>query len=374
MKKLRNLLMMLVILVSFQSIAQSIFYTQDFETTNDWTITPNLIYYGENSWIYGTGTTGATSGSMTHSGSRSMQVWSWSGAYYSSYTNNSSYGYSKTLSRQFNFSSIPTGNVLLFKYWVVCRGEDNYDDMRVTINGIQSGVSLSSQNVWIQKTIDLTSFIGNTNVTISFEWKNDESVMRQPGARIDDIQIVYYNPLPVELLDFSTTCYGDNVLLDWSTASEQNSDKFIVEKSRGLDEWVYVTDIQAQGTSNTKHNYNYYDESWNGISYYRLRQVDLNGDEKIYGPISNECIRFDMEILPNPNNGNFNANVYTKESYPNSNIIITDMLGKVIENRNVDIVNGTNLINFELNIESGSYIIYLLNNNENILIKRFIIK
>ena len=68
--------------------------------------------------------------------------------------------------------------------------------------------------------------------------------------------------------------------------SESNSDYFILEKSKDLYTFAEVTRIRTSIYSNNRIDYEYLDRApYDGVSYYRLIQVDLNGDRKIYDPI-----------------------------------------------------------------------------------------
>ncbi|MFM7216742.1 MAG: T9SS type A sorting domain-containing protein [Bacteroidota bacterium] len=93
------------------------------------------------------------------------------------------------------------------------------------------------------------------------------------------IQSPLYNvPLPVELLRFSAKPYGDDVLVDWVTATETNNDHFDIERS---DDGIHFNDIgtvAGAGTSSMEHRYEWIDQQpLTGISYYRLRQTDYDG-------------------------------------------------------------------------------------------------
>jgi hypothetical protein len=68
--------------------------------------------------------------------------------------------------------------------------------------------------------------------------------------------------------------------------SESNSDYFILERSKDLYTFAEVTRIRTSTYSNNRIDYEYLDRvPYDGVSYYRLIQVDLNGDRKIYDPI-----------------------------------------------------------------------------------------
>jgi hypothetical protein len=86
------------------------------------------------------------------------------------------------------------------------------------------------------------------------------------------------NPLPITLIDFSATAVNDEVLVNWSTASETNNDYFAVESSFDAVVFNEVGRVKGSGNSNSILNYSLTDaQPLQGISYYRLKQVDFNG-------------------------------------------------------------------------------------------------
>ena len=117
----------------------------------------------------------------------------------------------------------------------------------------------------------------------------------------------------------------------------------------------------AAGNSNTTLHYTQTDEnSWNGLTYYRLRQVDFNGEEEVYGPISVSCEGNEnsMTVYPNPNSGSFTVEIASEETYADAQLVVTDMSGKVINTQKVSIAVGTTQILFEgLALEMGTYLI-----------------
>jgi hypothetical protein len=87
------------------------------------------------------------------------------------------------------------------------------------------------------------------------------------------------NPLPVELTGFRATDLGATVSLDWTTASELNSESFTVQRSQNGLDFEDLTQIDGAGTKTTESKYNFVDESpYSGLSFYRLKQTDYNGD------------------------------------------------------------------------------------------------
>lgn len=86
--------------------------------------------------------------------------------------------------------------------------------------------------------------------------------------------------IPVELLTFEASLLGDKLVqLNWTTATELNSDYFDIEKSIDGKSFHFVGKIKAAGYSNQKKDYHYADTdiSDEKTLYYRLKQVDKNG-------------------------------------------------------------------------------------------------
>jgi len=89
--------------------------------------------------------------------------------------------------------------------------------------------------------------------------------------------------LPVELSDYSVYAQGNDVLVSWSTASEVNNDYFTVERSLDGEEWDFVGDVPGVGNSRSPQAYQLTDgNAWSGLSYYRLKQTDMDGKSQTF--------------------------------------------------------------------------------------------
>lgn len=83
---------------------------------------------------------------------------------------------------------------------------------------------------------------------------------------------------PVEFLYFSAETEGNTAILTWATASELNNDFFSVEKSHDGLTYKEAGQVNGAGTSQEMNTYSFRDEqAMTGKSYYRLRQVDFDG-------------------------------------------------------------------------------------------------
>ena len=86
------------------------------------------------------------------------------------------------------------------------------------------------------------------------------------------------NPLPVQLTSFGATRTAGGVRVTWATASEKNSDYFIIERSLDGQAFAGLTRTAAHGTTSLSHYYVSLDAAAPAtLLYYRLRQVDLDG-------------------------------------------------------------------------------------------------
>ncbi|MBL0341089.1 MAG: hypothetical protein IPP71_09290 [Bacteroidetes bacterium] len=109
-------------------------------------------------------------------------------------------------------------------------------------------------------------------------------------------------PLPIQLVDFSAQLINDHVDLNWTTASEINNDYFTIQRSANAIEWENLQHIDGAGNSNSPRNYNLSDmHPLEGISYYRLKQTDFNGNTSNSKILKVQKGDFaNLKIYPNP--------------------------------------------------------------------------
>jgi hypothetical protein len=169
-------------------------------------------------------------------------------------------------------------------------------------------------------------------------------------------------PLPVELLSFSAECANESITLKWQTASEFNSSHFEVEKSTDGLNWNTIGQLPASGNSNELLSYSFQDvaKSINTI-YYRLNQVDNDGLQKYYGPISPMCetsYPFIGRTIPNPSENEFWLHISTSEQQT-MRYTLQDINGTKIMENTADLLPGSNMFPIRETIPSGMYFILL---------------
>ncbi|WP_018479888.1 T9SS type A sorting domain-containing protein [Pontibacter roseus] len=85
-------------------------------------------------------------------------------------------------------------------------------------------------------------------------------------------------PLPVELVSFSVAASPKGISLSWRTASELENKHFEVERSTDGHTFTQIGIVPGHGTTSIPKDYTFEDKRpADGTSYYRLKQVDFDG-------------------------------------------------------------------------------------------------
>jgi len=141
-------------------------------------------------------------------------------------------------------------------------------------------------------------------------------------------------PLPIELLSFDGEAVGPENHLHWTTATEVNNQYFVIEKSS--DGIIYEDMAQVDGAHNSNSilNYNEVDERPHNVTYYKLRQIDFDGNSETFGPIviqNNHIGDFSfISVYPNPAEEQFNMMLSSK-NVVEAQYFITDIMGKNVQ-------------------------------------------
>ena len=103
------------------------------------------------------------------------------------------------------------------------------------------------------------------------------------------------SPLPVQLSSFSVRSINGAARLTWTTISEINNYGFCVERGSTPDDLRDATDgfVPGHNTTLEAHEYSWTDTD--PVSYYRLRQIDLNGDVQYSDVVSTVTTGMDRE-------------------------------------------------------------------------------
>ncbi len=209
-------------------------------------------------------------------------------------------------------------------------------------------------------------------------WANDGMLI---GAIINDTTYGTLYPLPVELVSFNAKVNGDEVNLQWETATEVNNRGFELYRKDSFPNSSYklLAFIQGIGTTTERHIYNYIDRlSSKGKIYYKLMQYDFDGTSNEVGNIEldnnflpNSVVLY--QNYPNPFNPSTNINF----SVPEKQFIqlkIFNLLGKEIKLLVEDYFEaGIYNISFDASELSSGIYFYQINNGSSIQTRQMVL-
>lgn len=188
--------------------------------------------------------------------------------------------------------------------------------------------------------------------------------------------------LPVELSFFEAKPMQNEIVkLNWQTLSEQNSDFFEIQRSRNSDgtEFESIGRIFANGNSFEQNEYEFEDRFpiLDQYSYYRLKQVDLDG-KFAYSNIQSVKIEGDknFDIFPNPISVGRKLNI----SYPNENnlekrVHIVNSIGAVVSESILNNQDTGGNYTFDLSeLPIGIYFVSIFENNNFIEVKKLLVQ
>ncbi len=173
------------------------------------------------------------------------------------------------------------------------------------------------------------------------------------------------NPLPVELVAFTAEENDGKVILDWQTASELNNDYFEIHRSEDGENWENIGQVDGNGTINELISYAFTDHApLYGNSYYRLKQVDFDGQFE-FSPIRSVTLasnqnQINVSIYPNPTSeNNINIRLISTNDRNDVKIRMVDLAGKVVVDKTMaheKFVTDQKII-ADQNLKSGIYIL-----------------
>ncbi|RYG40754.1 MAG: T9SS type A sorting domain-containing protein, partial [Chitinophagaceae bacterium] len=140
-------------------------------------------------------------------------------------------------------------------------------------------------------------------------------------------------PLPVSLLDFYAGIENKKIKITWSTTTEMDNNFFEIERSTDGRIFHKIGEVAGHGNSNNMHHYIFYDEQpFGGKIFYRLRQVDINGQ---YSYSNTRIVMFGSEekfsVYPNPLASAGKLTVFMAQTGRRKvNVTIHDINGRIL--------------------------------------------
>lgn len=162
--------------------------------------------------------------------------------------------------------------------------------------------------------------------------------------------------LPVKLASFNAELKDEETVINWSTSSENNNKGFEIERSFYGNNFEKIGFVKGAGNSNNVNQYLLVDNNIKS-AFYRLKQIDFDGQYEYSKIISTSGIKTKINLAPNP----FKDEIVVINDNAITKIEIIDITGKVVLtselNNNKVIVNTSALKN-------GIYYIKIYNINE----------
>ena len=206
----------------------------------------------------------------------------------------------------------------------------------------------------------------NDNVLKTFTWAGLTTFSDFSGAGDG-------SPLPVTWLNFDAQFNNttNNVDVSWTTASEINNDYFEVMRSVDAVNFEVVGTVDGAGNSSLVKDYAFVDTNpLTGLSYYKIRQVDFNGqsDNTEIRAVSNlgGVATGTLFTYPNPLIGQDLTIVYSNLDKGNWEYRLVDITGKIVlsQNRTSDLNAGAFTLNLE-QLPAGIYLFQLNTQSQN---------
>ncbi|MCH8331803.1 MAG: T9SS type A sorting domain-containing protein, partial [Bacteroidetes bacterium] len=259
-------------------------------------------------------------------------------------------------------------NVSVLEYWSLERTVDNGGNPVVTLYWEDADASV------ISNLADLK--VARFDDATDMEWKDHDQSSTTGGVGpgvsgtiVSNGALTVFGPLtfgsgsganilPIELVSFGATVIEDIVEINWSTASESKNSKFVIERSEDGMTFQELGSTKGAGNSNTLTYYSFIDnDPLYGAGYYRLRQIDFDGDFKYTDIVivMNDVFVSDedvVNIFPNPVNAGRSFNIeYTSLENVGKEILVVlyDITGREVYSR--VILQDNNLVKTAIDID-----------------------
>ncbi|MFZ4797430.1 MAG: T9SS type A sorting domain-containing protein [Bacteroidia bacterium] len=236
----------------------------------------------------------------------------------------------------------PTGTYL---YDAKINYRDNWMGTLYTTFGFtEDYMRLANKDVFTAWNTNSGSSVDTTSNNLSYTGFSDANMLFT-GSDI-------FNPLPVKLTTFNGSLLNNDAKLAWTTASEINTNMFVLERSIDGKNFEAITKVKAAGNSSSLKSYNHLDKgiitllNSAGTIYYRLKMVDNDNTFSYSKTIEIKTVENTKEkvsVTPNPFTTDLTITVETVNN-ANGTVEISDINGRTIISQNIEVVKGSSTI------------------------------
>lgn len=203
---------------------------------------------------------------------------------------------------------------------------------------------------------------GNINISNGSNLNGCNKCFKVKGTCSGPPSFCNSGALPIVLLSFHAQTDGDNIILNWSTASEKNFDKFIVEHSANGITFDSLGYVVGAGESKQVLNYTFnHSNPILGNNYYRLKSVDFDLTYE-YSPLVISTFNGNRNVVVYSNPSNRNVIIITTNFSPQKGdrVLIYDNVGLKLSDS--EVVKNNSF--FEVgNLKQGTYLLKYVSPN-----------
>jgi parallel beta-helix repeat protein len=196
------------------------------------------------------------------------------------------------------------------------------------------------------------------------------------GLFSDTVTITATQNVPVKLNALTARKFNNDVVLNWSTASETNNSHFAVERSLDGTNFEAIGTVKGNGTTARLSNYHFTDymaadeySRYNTL-YYRLKQYDFDGSYDYSQTVTvnvGSTEKVQANIYPNPNKGSFEL-LLSAVNGSQVTVDIYDMIGNLVYSQQFS-GNALQQMLVQHNLNSGMYTANVKHNGTATVIK-----
>ena len=193
-------------------------------------------------------------------------------------------------------------------------------------------------------------------------------VMNSAGkSALDTIRIIVSGSLPTSAA-LGATSYNNKVDLKWEAAPVASLSSYTIERSEDGQKFINIGQISSKEISTT-NSYKFLDNSpVNGINYYRLATVDLNGKvnySKIVSAANKIESSFALQnVMVSVNSKNIKVVINSKDAQL-INMVVADVSGRILYSNPLQLQIGLNVIDKKIpSVINGVYFVKLFSTNE----------
>jgi uncharacterized delta-60 repeat protein len=166
--------------------------------------------------------------------------------------------------------------------------------------------------------------------------------------------------LPVSLLSFTATIQANSVGLQWKTSSEQNTSRFLIERSSDGINFVSIGTVAAAGSSADVKNYSFPDlQPLPGTGFYRLKMIDAD-DRFTYSRtviVNMRALTKKLLLFPNPVNDQLQIRaIGINETVT---LLISDVSGRILKQEKIQLTGSTSFTVDVHGLTKGNYFLVL---------------